>query len=219
MILDTTCPSCGRRRGRRSCPALGREICAVCCGTKRLAEIACPPDCRYLSSARRHPAAVVQRRREREARFLAAVVDGLTEPQYQLFLLTQMTVARFAPGAIPALVDRDVAEAARALADTAETAARGIIYEHQTASLPAQRLLTELRSTLDSLRQGGRGPRESDVTLALRAAERAAATAEAELGGARAYLELLAELFAAAPTAGDPGAGGAKDTPSGLILP
>jgi hypothetical protein len=219
MTPESTCPSCGRRRGRRSCPALGREICAICCGTKRLIEIACPPECRYLSSARQHPAAVVQRRREREGRFLAAVVNGLTEPQYQLFLLVQMAVVRYAPGAIPALVDRDVAEAARALADTAETAARGIIYEHQTTSLPAQRLLTELKAMLDSLRQSGRGPRESDVTLALRATERAAATAEEELGGERAYVELLAGLFAAAPSEDATGPADEKSKPSGLILP
>ena len=46
------CPLCGKRNARRACPALGHLICAVCCGTKRLTEIACPSDCGYLATAR-----------------------------------------------------------------------------------------------------------------------------------------------------------------------
>src|SRR4029079_6022625 len=49
------CPLCGVRRARRGCPALGKQICAVCCGTKRLVEIQCPSDCAYLATAREHP--------------------------------------------------------------------------------------------------------------------------------------------------------------------
>jgi hypothetical protein len=179
-------------------------------------EIACPPDCGYLTSARQHPPAAVQRRQEREARFLASVVQGFGEGQYQLFLFLQMTVARCAPQALPALLDRDVADAARALAQTAETAARGIIYEHQTGSLPAQRLAAELKKAIEMLHQGGRAPRQRDLTLALRATERAAAGAAAALGsGDRAYLELVESLFrpVAASAAGD----GTPHTP--LIVP
>ncbi|MCK7478268.1 MAG: hypothetical protein M0C28_13315 [Candidatus Moduliflexus flocculans] len=36
------CPLCRQRAARRRCPALDRDICAVCCGTKRLAEIRLP---------------------------------------------------------------------------------------------------------------------------------------------------------------------------------
>ena len=52
-----TCPLCGARKARRACPGVGRDICAVCCGTKRLVEIRCPATCGYLQSARVHPAA------------------------------------------------------------------------------------------------------------------------------------------------------------------
>lgn len=192
---DTTCPSCGQRRGRRACPALGRQICAVCCGTKRLAEIACPPDCGYLSSARQHPPAVVQRRQEREGRFLAGVVHGLSETQYHLFLFLQMAVARHALQAVPALLDEDVAGAARAMADTAATAAKGIIYEHQSATPPAQRLTAALKAAIESLRKAGQAPREGDLLLALRATAEAAAGAAGALGGERAYVELVGGLF------------------------
>jgi len=46
------CPLCGTRRARRRCPALDKQICAVCCGTKRLVQISCPSDCTWLLSAR-----------------------------------------------------------------------------------------------------------------------------------------------------------------------
>jgi hypothetical protein len=44
----TVCVHCSNRKGKRSCPALGGEICQLCCGKHRLVEIACPPDCRWL---------------------------------------------------------------------------------------------------------------------------------------------------------------------------
>ena len=42
---------------------------------------------------------------------------------------------------------KDVAEAAATLASTLETAARGVIYEHQAQAPPAQRLVRDLRAT------------------------------------------------------------------------
>lgn len=44
----STCAYCHRRKGKRACPALRGAICPTCCGEHRQAEIACPPDCRYL---------------------------------------------------------------------------------------------------------------------------------------------------------------------------
>src|ERR1700730_17038820 len=48
------CPLCGERKARRACPALGLQICAVCCGTKRLAQLACPRPCAYLPASPDH---------------------------------------------------------------------------------------------------------------------------------------------------------------------
>lgn len=43
------CISCNRKiKFSRDCPALGTYICSTCCGTKKLKEIQCPKDCRYL---------------------------------------------------------------------------------------------------------------------------------------------------------------------------
>jgi hypothetical protein len=44
------CPRCSSRKAKRSCPALGAEICPVCCAEGRLKTISCPTDCGYLQS-------------------------------------------------------------------------------------------------------------------------------------------------------------------------
>ena len=110
MTVHPTCPLCGARKAKRECPALGRVICAVCCGTKRLTEIPCPDSCSYLTAARTHPAATVQRRHERDLRFFLPLVADLTEPQSRLVLLFQAVLLRHAAQAIPAVLDPDVAE-------------------------------------------------------------------------------------------------------------
>ena len=70
------CPLCSTRPAKRRCPALHQDICAVCCGTKRLVEIRCPDDCAYLASARRHPAATVQRQHELDVALLLPAMAG-----------------------------------------------------------------------------------------------------------------------------------------------
>src|SRR5918999_1003181 len=124
------CPLCRTRKARRACPALGQTICSVCCATKRVTEIACPPDCAYLATAREHPAAVVRKQQERDVAVLLPTIQHLTERQYQLFFLFQTVIARHKPEGFARVVDEDVAEAAAAMAATLETAARGVIYDH-----------------------------------------------------------------------------------------
>ena len=221
-----TCPLCGTRKSRRDCPALQREICPVCCGTKRLTEIRCPAGCPWLASSRAHPPAAVLRQRERDGRFLAEAVHPLTERAYAVFLLLQDVTRRYQRGAIPALHDVDVRDAAAALAATYETTARGIIYEHQAASLPAQRLVAELRAGVeDIVRRAGAGKERlvsADAAAALRRLEWAAREAGARLGASgTAYLELVGRLPTGEPAAaeaGDP-QGPAAPPPSRLILP
>lgn len=198
----STCPLCGQRRARRACPALGHQICAVCCGTKRLTEIQCPPDCGYLVSAKTHPPAALQRQQERDARFVLPMIAGLSEHQYQLFFLVQGTLHQLAEtGELP--VDDDVIrETAQALAATYETASKGIIYEHRPSSLHAERLSRELKPLLEG--QEGHRPvaSERDLVEVLRRIERAADKARAALdGGHRAYLDLVGRLMQPAPQA------------------
>ena len=116
------CPVCNQRKARRACPALGKQICAVCCGTKRLVEIACPADCGYLSSARIHPPAVMQRQQELDRAMLLPLLQGLSERQARLFLMLGRGHVAASALNLQRLVDEDIAQAAGALASTLETA-------------------------------------------------------------------------------------------------
>lgn len=190
------CGLCGRRKARRACPALGREICTICCATKRIVEIACPSECVYLTSAREHPPAIVQRQRTRDIAFIVTTWTGLTELQSRLALVLQRVVHAHRAGAVPRLLDRDVEEAAATFARTLETASRGVIYEHQASSLPAQRLVQDLKKALEALEQETRRSIGRDVVPALRSLERGAAGAARALDGSEtAFLDLIARAM------------------------
>jgi hypothetical protein len=191
-----TCPLCGSRKARRGCPALNQTICPVCCGTKRLAEIACPADCAWLAGAREHPAAVVRRQQERDVAVVLPAIHALTERQHQLFFLFHSVIARHRPDGFARLVDDDVAEAAASVAGTLETAARGVIYEHPARSLPAQRLAAELTAFLGEIRQQGAKVFDGEAAVVLRAIERGAREARGRAdGGDVAYLTVMARLL------------------------
>lgn len=215
------CPSCRERKPKRSCPALGAIICTVCCATKRQVEIRCPPDCVYLSSARAHPPAVVQRRQERDVSFILPLVSELTDTQYRLVLLFQSATVKHAEGALPKLRDEDIAEAAGAAASTLETARKGIIYEHQAVSVPAQRLTLELGKVVADLsaQAGSQQARlERDAAVALRRLEQGARTAAGALDGDAPpiYLNLLTRMLK--DPGGSPGAEAPPAGEGGLII-
>ena len=169
---------CQERQARRTCPAVGRQICAVCCGTKRQVEIACPADCGYLATAQAHPPASVRRQQERDVGFLMAMREGLTNRESELFWVILTFLAGMKADPLLRLVDEDVAEAAGALAATYETANRGLIYEHRPPSLASQRLVTDLKAFLGTLLQGADAATtrsvERDATVVLRHLERGA---------------------------------------------
>ena len=210
------CPSCGQRKARRACPALGSNICPVCCGTKRLVEIKCPADCGYLASAREHPAAVVRRRQERDVEQLLPTIRHLTERQYQLFFLLHSLIARFTPQGFTRLVDADVADAVAAVAATLETAARGVIYEHTPPGPPAQALATELKTMLARMREQGVKVFDGETAIVLRAIEQGARGTRVPSESPTRYLDLVARLLQMTGTQEPaPQAAG----PSPLILP
>jgi hypothetical protein len=190
-----TCPSCGRRKGRRDCPALRASICTICCGTKRLVEIDCPETCVHLATAREHPAAVVKKQQERDVALLLPSISHLTERQHQLFFLIHSVIARHKPEGFNRLLDDDVAQAAGAVAATLETAARGVLYEHTPASLPAQRLAKEITAMLAEVRSHGTRVYDGEVAIALRAIERGAKDAHKQPVDDSAYLSLVGRLL------------------------
>jgi hypothetical protein len=215
------CPLCDSRKGRRACPALNKDICAVCCGTKRMAEIACPSTCAYLAAAREHPAAVVRRQQERDVAALMPIVGTLTERQHQLVMLFHtVVISRHKPEGFARLIDDDVAEAAGSLAATLETASRGVIYEHTASTAIAQHLVRDLTALLADMRQRGARVSDREAAVALRAIEKGAREVRnAVEGGDTAYLTLMARIGQQGPPQSEPQPPQHQQAPSRLILP
>jgi hypothetical protein len=218
---SVVCPLCGMRRARRSCPALGKSICAVCCGTKRLTEIQCPSTCGYLASAREHPPAVAVRQQQRDIGLVVQLLRDFTQRQSQLFLLIATFLVRYHAPELQPLIDDDVGECADALAATFETAARGVIYEHRPTSLLAERLVAALKPVLTEAGKGVPGSAfERDAAVVLRrVAEGARETRTHEPGNRRALLDLLARVVKPRDSDTDEAATADRAEPSRLILP
>lgn len=212
------CPVCQQRKAKRTCPALDKQICAVCCGTKRLVEIACPSDCGYLSTARTHPPAVVQRQQDMDRAMLLPVLQGLSERQARVFLMLAAVTARHRSDALQKLVDEDIAQAAGALASTLETAAKGIVYEHVPASLIAARLMGELKAVVDELVKNGGSALERDAAIALRRIEHAAKMMATVRPDTNEFQQLLARVLAP-PPGGEQQTDAETPPPSPLIIP
>ena len=217
------CPVCNLRKAKRACPALGKSICAVCCGTKRQVEIACPTDCGYLASSRTHPPAVVQRQLTSDRGLLLPLMQGLTERQARVFLLVGAAAGRHRGELLRTPIDEDLAQAAAALAGTLETAAKGILYEHQPSSLPASRLMAELKSAVAELSANTGGTIERDAAIALRRIERGAKTVAEHGRQSTAFLQLLGRLLAGpdgdAESAQQEAADRGEGPASSLIIP
>jgi hypothetical protein len=190
------CPLCGQRKARRTCPALGAQICAVCCGTKRLVEIRCPNDCGYLATAREHPPAVAVRQQQRDVGAILRFMRDLDERQSRLFFLIVTFLVGYEPPELHAIIDEDVVEATAAIAATFETAARGVIYEHRPASLSAERLANELKRMLAEAGEQGGAAFRRDAAVVLRRVETAAREIPQVGGGRRAFLDLARRVTA-----------------------
>ena len=189
------CPLCGTRKARRGCPAVGRQICAVCCGTKRLVEIQCPSDCAWLASAREHPAAVTVRQQQRDVALLVQFVRDFNERQSRLFFLVATFLAAYQPPELQRTVDAGVADAAGALAATFETASRGVIYDHRAASLPAERLVSALKPVLAEAGKGAGSSFDRDAAVVFRRIADAVRDAHAQKpDDPRLFLDLAARV-------------------------
>jgi hypothetical protein len=195
-FTTVTCPLCGQRKAKRNCPALHTSICTVCCATKRLTEIDCPPDCVHLVSARAHPSASAKRQQEVDVAVLMPSIRELTERQYQLFFLFQNVIAQTQPEGLSRVTDLDVAEAAASLAGTLETAARGIIYEQPPHSPTARRLADGFKTLMEQVRERGATLFDREAAITLRAIEQGARTvAGPESPPGTVYIDLMARIL------------------------
>jgi hypothetical protein len=142
------CPLCGNRKAKRQCPAKGRQICPVCCGTKREVEIDCPSSCAYLLEGREYESEKIARTGQMPPRTPRLWDEEFTSRHYQVFL-SLWRVILSERNRFPELIDTDVEIALDALIRSYETLSRGIYYESLPASTVQRSLYSALRSLLD----------------------------------------------------------------------
>lgn len=217
------CPLCRERPVRRACPALGHDICPVCCGSKRLVEIRCPDTCAYLATARSHPPAAVRRQQEQDTALVAPGMAGLSGDQQQLFFLCLTLVDRFRGSGLDAAVDLDIADAAAAMASTYETEARGLIYEHRPGSAPAQRVAADMRAVFAEVGRRHPAAFASDIAVVLkRLAQRVGEAGKASGGHRTAFVDaagrIAKRLMAVPPGESAEAEGAPGGGPASLIL-
>jgi hypothetical protein len=192
-----SCPLCRKRRGKRACPAKGEAICSLCCGTKRLVEIDCPPDCAFLDGAHAGAWEGRQAERDRDARRVGPFLEGLSEAQGRLVLLSLVGIT-----AIRArrreIDDGLLLEAVQALRKTVETREKGILYDHPAADARAQALSHELGELFLAKDAEGvsHAPADRDLKEALARLERAIAAAQRERESGHAFLDSATRLAA-----------------------
>jgi len=146
------CVVCDKRKGRRFCPAKERQICAQCCGGKRVIEIDCPESCEFLRIGREREAALEGARhfqsrdpmeQERRSRILESCEPVIVKMQ------TLIAVERKSSRD---LKDADVAEALDCLLKTLRTEDRGVIYETTSENLRAEGLRRQLGALITACR-------------------------------------------------------------------
>ncbi len=169
---------------------------------------------------------MVQRQRERDVHFLVALLHGLT-PQQQALTYRLLAVLGQDRPDLPGLRDADVAEAAQAMAQTAETASRGIVYQHAVQTTYAQRLVKEMAGLVDASAQQGTPVPDHDLADIFRRIERGAREGQTLLSaeGDEAACVAMLKRFASTMTGDGEAAGGStgnpaeRTSPSGLIVP
>lgn len=191
------CPLCGGGKAKRLCPALDQVICATCCGTKRQVEIRCPSSCGWLQSARAHPHAAQQRQQEKDAALVVPLLRGLDDGAYRVLVACLQAAVNHRLAAEPVPRDEDLQSAAAALAATAETSLRGVLYEHQPESLVAARLARAMSAPLaEAAGRGAQGLERATASAMRRVEEVVKAFRKAGTDGPAAFFDFLGRVLA-----------------------
>ena len=207
------CPLCSHRQGKRYCPAVAEQICAVCCGTKREIEIDCPSSCSYLKASRTYElekpipypqvADKVHNYDERFIQRYQQILDAVTGS----VLEERLTSAW--------LVDNDVIEVFKSLNATMKTLSSGLYYESLPETPVRLSLFRRLKSVLDEFMKPDPGAARNalKVTEAIEVLDFLTLVAQANSSvrpKSRRYLDWLADRFGVLPPAVQS---------SGIILP
>ena len=195
--MKGACPLCGHRKGKRFCPGKGATICSTCCGTKRHVEVACPPDCTYLTGS--HAAGWEGRESDRRQDLVrvAPHIQELTQDQAALFFYLVAGMVRVTAARREALDDRVWLAALVALRKTMETRESGLVYEHAPEDWRAQPLIQDMQAVIAPPENEGRPVAEPpELRAALGALVAAMEATLAENAGPAAFLETAMRIAA-----------------------
>jgi hypothetical protein len=148
------CIVCNLVKGKRFCPAKNSQICASCCGEKRVLEIACPETCQYLSSGLSYQIA------KKRTNALQHADNPVQRRKYYSVhgehsrVLTELEeiIIRYAAG-LRSLRDQHIHDAVLVTLNTYKTEQRGVIYEHTSSDPLVNSLGRELRQLLEGYRE------------------------------------------------------------------
>jgi hypothetical protein len=145
------CAICGIRKPRRHCPAVGGDICPICCATGREETIDCPLGCEYLHDAHRH---------ENKPEYDPATVPNQDLQISEAFLGQHEVLLAFLAIAIyegampnPAITDWDVREAFQALIQTYRASESGLIYESRPVNVYAAGVVDHVLARVTEVRE------------------------------------------------------------------
>ncbi|MBV8552657.1 MAG: hypothetical protein JOY54_15275 [Acidobacteriaceae bacterium] len=148
MSEPIICKICGKRRARRSCPAVNGDICTICCGTEREVSLSCPLECEYLQEAHRRekPAPVPENELLSNPDIVVTEEFIRSHEEFLLFSIYSLVQAALrTPGAI----DADALAALEALIQTHRTLESGLVYETRPENTVAAAVQRAFAASLD----------------------------------------------------------------------
>ena len=146
------CGICRVKKGKRHCPARSTEICATCCGKKRVVEIECPTSCSYLTSGQSYQSQKrfdAQFRNQEEFETKLRLLETRCELGGLIFDFEAEIVYHSTP---ESLSDREVLRALELLRQSYRTEQKGIIYQPASPDPRVRGLVTALRDFVEAER-------------------------------------------------------------------
>jgi len=194
------CPICEKRPPKRSCPAKGEVICAVCCGTEREVTIDCPADCRYLVASRKND---LERQEVDKSKipFPDARIPASFVMDHQSLILALCYSLCVSARDNRLVADPEVLAAIQALAETYKTLTGGIVYEKVPDYRTHREIYDALKMAIEEFRkraaqQAALGAvRDSDIRDALIFLAQLGTTRANGRPKGRAFLDFLRSQF------------------------
>ncbi len=201
--MNVLCKICSKRRAKRSCPGVGGEICAVCCGTERENTVDCPLDCEHLQAARKHEQLAPIDAENYPNKDIRLTEDFVREHE-PVVLWISLALARAMEK--ERAVDFDAREALAAIIRTYRTRESGLIYETRPPNPYAAAIQDVLTQSIADLHkriaeeQGMATLRDADVLGALVFLERLEWQHNNGRKRGRAFFDFLRAYFPAPST-------------------